>query len=819
MKRISNIALAMAGGSLFALIPAVAQAQTAPQSAAQPQNQTNDEEDNEAIIVTGTSAERTGFDTPLSVTALDSDDLRRVSATSQADILATVPGLKAEGGGGEVASNVQVRGLPSSGQFQFTPLEYDGMPVLSTFGLNSSAFDVYARNDLGVERLEYVAGGVSNLFGPGSVAGIINYISTTGGDETHGALQAEWAEKGRVRGDFAIKGPLAGNTSFALSGFYRYDEGPLRSGLPSEGYQLRGNLRHEFSDGAGSITLMGQYIDDRVQFFLPLPLNGTTFERLNGNDGETVYTVNTGQARNLTSILPDGSRYNSPIEDGVETRGGMIGFVLDRDLGNGFGLNAKVKWSRYDHQFNLFSDGDGIINVPETQTQFLANRGAGLPATATFTYADSGQVLPTSALLFANRVTNRNRPVSDFSAEIDLTKQVEAGSVTHNLTLGGWFARAEATDFNVTQTFLAEFNNAPRLVNLVANGVTYTRNGLLDPSAAYVNNEHSAKRVAAYLADQIEGDRWALDLGVRIERMNGGLNRERTATFTVAQGTGLESAALSTAVFGTGSYLNGKVATTEWAASIGALYRLTDDFNVYGNYSRGFFFPEIRSVAFNALGEPASYEGEIIQQAELGLKYSASGFTGSIAGFWSNLANRRSVTFVNAPGGGLAEVVTELSSRTFGFEAVGSYRIMSGLTVNANLTYSDHSVTKSPTPALIGKELERKPNWYANAGIAYDDGAFDASFFWNYQSAAFANAANTVELGAYSLFRLDAGYNLAIGGDQSVRLGFSVFNLFNSQGLAEGSPRQGNNQTAGGLYFVGRPILPRRISVTASYRF
>ena len=82
MKRISNIALAMAGGSLFALISAVAQAQTAPQPAAQPQNQNNDEDDNEAIIVTGTSAERTGFDTPLSVTALDSDDLRRVSATS-----------------------------------------------------------------------------------------------------------------------------------------------------------------------------------------------------------------------------------------------------------------------------------------------------------------------------------------------------------------------------------------------------------------------------------------------------------------------------------------------------------------------------------------------------------------------------------------------------------------------------------------------------------------------------------------------------------------------------------------------------------------
>ena len=107
-----------------------------------------------------------------------------------------------------MAANVFVRGLPSGGQYQFTPLEYDGIPVLSTFGLNSSAFDVYYRNDLGLDRLEFVRGGVSNLFGPGSVAGLINYISRTGSDQLRGTAQFEYAERGRYKGDLAVSGPL-----------------------------------------------------------------------------------------------------------------------------------------------------------------------------------------------------------------------------------------------------------------------------------------------------------------------------------------------------------------------------------------------------------------------------------------------------------------------------------------------------------------------------------------------------------------------------------------------------------------------------------
>ena len=129
------------------------------------------------IIVTGSFSARSQKEAPTSMTLLNSKQLGVLSFNSQADVLRSIPGITAEGGGGEVASNVFVRGMPSGGQYQFTPLQVDGLATISTFGLNSSAHDVYFRNDIGIRNLEFIRGGSATLFGAGSVAGIINYTS------------------------------------------------------------------------------------------------------------------------------------------------------------------------------------------------------------------------------------------------------------------------------------------------------------------------------------------------------------------------------------------------------------------------------------------------------------------------------------------------------------------------------------------------------------------------------------------------------------------------------------------------------------------
>lgn len=765
------------------------------------------------VVVTGTSVARSNLGTAMSATVFNSKDIARLTSSSQADLLATVPGMKAEGGGGEIGANVQVRGLPSPGQYQFTPLEYDGMPVLATHGLNSSTYDIFMRNDLGIQRLEFVTGGVSNLFGPGSVAGIINYISRKGGEVPQGTLQVEVAEKGRVRTDVAASGPLGGGNYYAFSGYYRYDEGPLKSGLATHGFQLRGNVMHKVDGGA--LTVYAQAIDDSVQYFPPLPLVGSSLERATDRYGSTIYTTDTAQAAGLTSILPNGQRFVSPIGKGAYTQGGALAVVLDRDLGNDLGIDIKAKGAHYQHQFNFFVDGDGIVNAPETLGQYLANRKIAGPGS--FTYADNGAALPADALLYANRILNRNRPTTDFSAEANLTKKIERDGATHNLTLGAWAGYTQADDVDLTQTFLAEYANQPRLVDLSAGGVAYTSHGLVDPSVSYSNNSARASRAAVYLADQIEMGRWSFDAGTRIEHLKGSIRRELTKTYNgVGQGGTTEAPALTSAVYGNGTFQQGTVQNTEWAASGAALYKVTDKLNVYGNLSRGYFFPEMRSISFDPLGRPQSYEGEVIRQAELGTKYASGPFYGTVALFHSTLKNRRTVDFVNDGQGGLTERVLQYSTRASGIEATGDYRLTRALGLTGNVTYTDDEITQGQ---YTGNAIERKPKWFANASLNYDDGRYDGSLSWNYQSDAFSSPANNIVLPAYSLWRLTAGYRVALAGKQSLRFGLAVFNLFDSQGLAEGSPRQGTNQTAGGLYFDGRPILPRRISLTATYNY
>ncbi|RME66815.1 MAG: TonB-dependent receptor, partial [Alphaproteobacteria bacterium] len=618
----------------------------------------------EEIIVTGTSRPRTGFNTPLSVTRINEDRLKNFTSSSQADILRSIPSIKAEGGGGEVAANVFIKGLPSGGQFQFTPLQYDGVPVFSTFGLNSSAFDVYYRSDLGVERLEFVRGGVSNLFGAGSVAGLINYISKTGTDVPEGTVQLEWADEGRLRTDFAGSGPLGGSDSnlyYALSGYYRFDEGPLDSGLATEGFQLRGNIKKEFDDGSGSFTLYGQWIDDEVQFFLPLPLDGATRKRALGNDGKPVKTVQTAAARNLSFLTPEGGVFETSIGDGVITNGGSVIAVFDKDFDDDWGIVARAKYARYSHRFDLFLDGDGIINTPETLAGFLGARGLPDLSNASFTFTGSGQAVPDNFLLFANRVLDRDRPAKDFTAELNLTKELTTGPLDHSFTLGGFFARAIADDENVITTYLGEFNNKPRLVDLIVtdamgNDTIISRNGVLNAGASFTNNRHEATRFAGFVADQIEGERFAFDVGFRIEKLIGDISREGSVTVLADTTPGL-SADLANVRIGSGAFTQGRVSTSEWAVAVGGLYNLTDEINVYGNFSRGFFFPEIRSVTFNAFGEPATYKAEIIKQAEIGVKYNGTLFAATLDGFWATLDNRRSTDFVNDGMGGLIEQV------------------------------------------------------------------------------------------------------------------------------------------------------------------
>lgn len=793
------------------------------------QKDQKENEEFENIIVTGSSVKRTKADTPAKTTAFDNKEIARRGFNSQADILLTIPGIKVEGGGGEVATNAFVRGLPSGGQFQFTPLNYDGMPAFQS-GMTSSAQDVYFRPDIGIERVEFVGGGVSNLYGPGSVAGIINYISKIGSDTPESTMQVELAENGRVRTDFFTSGALSTDDElyYAMSGYYRYDEGPLDTGLPTKGYQLRGNIHKKFNDG--HFTVYGQMIDDQVQFFLPLPLDGASRERLTGNNGETVSVAQSVGAAELRYPSADGS-FESPIRDGVSAVGGSLSIDFQKDLNETWSFNGKAKTASYDHQFNLFLDGDGITNTPEPLNAYVTNPSRSvngelltdLYGTPSFTWSETGNEVPSNYLLFGNRLLDRQRDGDFFSSEFNLTGDFESNDINHTLNIGTFFIHAEQMDYNIISSYLADFSNGgdARLVDISfrdddGNVVQYSRNGVVGPGVSYSNKRLTSKRAAFYITDQMESEKWAIDIGMRVEQSVGTIKSEGNESVSVSDDPSL-APNLQVNRTGNGRFTYGEVSTTETAFSVAGLYKMDNkDLNLYANASQGYFFPQIRSVRFDSNGEPQSYEGEDITLAAIGFKYFPDDLYIDASLFIANLDNRRSVDFENNGSGGVNEIVNIQSTETQGAEFIARWSVTDKIILDGNITYQDAEFTEGGN---VGKQPRRQPELTGNINVAYDDGFVDARLGLSYFGDNYANDSNSVQLDSHTIGILDLGYTWEFANEQQIRIGVGVWNLFDSVGITEGSPRQGNSQVSGGEFFVGRPILPRRISITARYDF
>ncbi|MFC6268143.1 TonB-dependent receptor [Frigoriflavimonas asaccharolytica] len=755
------------------------------------------------IVLTGTSVKRSQKETPVSVVSFTAKELTKLNTSSQANILRSVPGITTENGGGEVASNVFVRGLPSGGQFQFNPIQIDGMPVLSTFGLNSSAHDVYFRTDIGMKSLEFIRGGSSVLYGAGSVAGIINYTSVTGSATPKNILKTEVGTNSRYKADFLSSGQLGGKDSnlfYALTGFYRYDEGPIKTGLPTEGYQIRGNIKKVMDKS--TITFSGQMIDDKVQFFLPYPLVGGSRTRPVGNDGQTINTLQTAAVSDISYATPNGI-FTSNIADGVATKGGYFMTNFVHDFSDNLKIDATVRKSNYKHQFNFFTDGSGVAGAKavETQAQYKAARGI---TTGNFTTIN-GAALAANALLYENRIVDRVRPLDELVAEIKITNKMGV----HTVTAGSFMSRSSAGDLNITTSYLSEYNNRPGLVNLSG----YTVNGVTNTATGYSNKNITSNKLAFFLTDQIKLDKWNFDIGFRHETASGTIENEKTKEYNLAgtpTATGI--AGIDKVIWGTGAYQRANVSTNDYAVSLAALYKVSSSLSAYANFSKGYFFPELRSVKFDGLGNPNTYSPEKIIQAEAGIKYGQGKLSGTVALYSANLSDRRNVQFINDPNnaGAFIEKVDLQDTKSYGVETTWNYRFIDGFAFNGTFTYQKHELTKSENnPTFVGNKLARQPNLMTKLGLAYDKSKIDANLDFNYAGDKFTNDANTIELQGFGIVDLSVGYTFTVGSEkESLRIGVQGFNLLNSEGITEGSPRLGDNQTDE-QFFVGRPIIPR----------
>lgn len=330
------------------------------------------------------------------------------------------------------------------------------------------------------------------------------------------------------------------------------------------------------------------------------------------------------------------------------------------------------------------------------------------------------------------------------------------------------------------------------------------------------------------MTDEMIFDKWRLDVGFRWEHTDGQYDRGGIASETVYSDADI-TPELSDVQSADGSFLTTKGSASAWALSSAGLYELTETTNLYANFSKGYFFPQLRGFAPIPGIEESVYDPENIIQFEAGAKFGNENFSCSVAAYYVTLTDRIQVIQAIVGGELIDQARTEQSAKTFGLEATGDYRIVSNLNLRGNVTYQNHEITENinfdlvnntSTEANVGNELVRQPNLLAALGLYYDDSSFDANFGFNYTGKKFTDDTNNIELDAITITRLGAGYTFSkLENNQSVRLGMSVFNLFESSGITGGNPRAGTAGQTESEFFVGRTILPRRLFLTATFNF
>jgi outer membrane receptor protein involved in Fe transport len=201
-------------GAGFAAAPAFAQQQSAQAQTAQAQTGL------EEIVVTARKREENLMEVPLSISAFTADMIEQTGIENLTDLANQTPGLSfrqafgrvgtGEGGGSSnrptMRGQSNIIGVPNMGFF------VDGVYVSGN--ITSYQLD-------NVERIEVIRGPQAALYGRGTFAGAMNFITRKPGDELAGKIEATVGEYDRYEVTGYINGPIIdGRLSGEISGRY-----------------------------------------------------------------------------------------------------------------------------------------------------------------------------------------------------------------------------------------------------------------------------------------------------------------------------------------------------------------------------------------------------------------------------------------------------------------------------------------------------------------------------------------------------------------------------------------------------------------------
>lgn len=761
--------------SVALAVAQMAQAQSAP-TAAQATNAQATAEDKKAldlerVVVTATATQGSKMKQSLSVSTMDAEQIQATQATSAAEVLRSIPGVRSESSGGEGNANITVRGSPiSAGGSRYVQLQENGLPVYLFGDLAFATSDMFIRVDYSLDQLQVVRGGSASTLATNSPGGVINFITKTGIDKGGAIGIGLGVDFNQQRFDFDYGSGLTQNgSSWHVGGHVRTGEGARSSGVRQEkGGQIQASFSQNFN--RGSFRVYAKVLDDKTPTFLPMPVR-TINGQITGVPGIDPRTYTPyGSNWPLDSVLnKDNTRSNVNVNDGLRVRNNAIGAELMFDLGGGFKFENRMRLSDLKGRFTgVFPWGD---LTPGTYT-IQSGPDKGKQWTG----------LATNATIFNTSLDD----VGSFSNDLKLTKSIAMTDRSRLDLTGGLFYNQQKVEltWNFNQYVMQVVNENPALLGTsqFPTGVI----GLGAPEWGYCcQRAIDAKYTtfAPYFAAAYEAGPFNLDASVRFDRQDASGSRARAAN----NGT---------------TYRQQDRAVIDYnknntSFSLGANYRMTRDLAVFGRYSQGAAFKADRlwgdDYTSRISGDVAI---DKLKQAELGLKVRS----GNLSAFVTLFNGRTNESNYEAT----TQLSTTRSYRANGIELetaylVGDFRLAGGL------TYTDAKITAANDPGVVGNRPRRQAKIVYQLSPSYTFGKFNIGASLVGTGKSFGDDGNTITLKGFAVLNAFANYEVW----KNLTLGVGVNNLTNKVGYTE---VEGDGHAA-------RSINGRTVKATLRYTF
>lgn len=733
----------------------------------------------DSIVVTGTSAAISKMKQSVSISTLSLESIKQSNATSAAEVLRSIPGVRSESSGGESNANVTTRGVPiSAGGARYVQFQEDGLPILQFGDIQFGTPDTFMRVDSVLDRLEVIRGGSASTAATNAPGGIFNFISKTGEDKGGTVGISKGLDYSSTRYDFGYGGDISDDLRYYVGGFYRNGEGVRNGGVDVEqGGQIRGNITKSF-DG-GYIRLSFKHLDDHAPTLLPVPV------RFNANGSiSTIPGIDPRNASfyspywNLDSTLTvNNGRVSSNINEGQTAKTDSFGAEVSFDLGNGFQFTDKFRTAKNSGRFIGIFPGNDVAAAPVGTTYATGPRAGQAYAGNAFTAVVFNTSVDDLSLLANDLKISKN-----FETQDGATFDLSAGIYNSTQTIG--------TTWSFNQYLLEATGNKPAILNSP---------GFINGSSAFggcCQNFIDAdfRTTAPNVSLAFQSGPWNIDASIRRDELKatGTVNQ----TLYLAANSGIRyDASLA-------RQINYKVSNTSF--SFGGNYRVNDDLSLFLRYSDGASFNADRNIFFadaRAFNGSSPIPINEVKQTEIGVKYRNGGFSSFVTLFQAK-TDETNIDVTTVP---INRSTTSYDAKGIEFE--GGWRI-GGFKLTGGVTFTDATVTASTNALIVNKTPKRQADWLYQLSATYDlnQFTFGANVIGTTDSKDDSPAGPvSVTLPGYNVVNAFGTYHIS----DKAEVSLGVNNLFNKLGFTESNDGRG----------AARAINGRSSNISLRYSF